>query len=167
MRGVGSLLAVELPDEFNGPVGYADHWLWLALLGLASVAVYYLTVVWLTRDRSRPEGLSWTGPDVSAARRQHLDRIARIEVAVRTGQASARDGHQQLSETVRSFVGSVSALPAPTMTLAEFRLHAPGSLTEAIELMYPPEFAADEIGQAPERFDDAVARARQLVASWS
>ncbi len=164
---VASSVAAELQDEFNGPVAYADRWLWLALLGLCLVAVYYLAVVWFTRDRAQPDRVSWARADVGTMRQRHLDRIARIEAAVRTGELPARDGHQQLSETVRAYVGAVSTLPAPTMTLDDFRRQAPRPLTEAIELMYPPEFAPDDIGRARERFDDAVAQARQLVVSWS
>lgn len=153
-------------DEFTGPVAYGDRWLWLALLGLTLVALYYLVVLWGTRER--PVGASsCQRPDVPSARRQHLERIDRIEAAVRSGRLAAREGHQQLSETVRSYVGAVSTLPAPTMALADFRREAPRALTDAIELMYPPEFAPDEVGQARERFDQAVLRARQLVASWS
>jgi hypothetical protein len=155
-----------LQDEFNGPVAYGDRWLWLALLGLCLVALYYLTVVWFTRDRSGPAA-PWTRIDVPSARQQHLDRIARIDAAVRAGEVPAREGHQQLSEAVRSYVGAVSSIPALTMTLADFRRQAPRPLTEAIELMYPPEFAPDDVGRARELFDDAVARARELVASWS
>ena len=155
-----------LQDEFNGPVAYGDRWLWLALLGLCLVAVYYLTVVWFTRDRSGPAS-PWTRIDVPSARQQHLDRIARIDAAVRAGEVPAREGHQQLSEAVRSYVGAVSSIPALTMTLADFRRQAPRPLTEAIELMYPPEFAPDDVGRARELFDDAVAKARELVASWS
>lgn len=159
--------AGQLQGEFNGPVAYGDRWLWLALLGLFLVAIYYLAVVWFTRDRTPSGAVSWARADVPTVRQQHLDRIARIEATVRAGEIPARDGHQQLSETVRSYVGAVSTIPAPTMTLADFRQQAPRPLTEAIELMYPPEFAPDDVGQARERFDDAVAKARQLVASWS
>ena len=162
MPGVG-----DLQDGFNGPVAYADRWRWFALLGLVLVAVYYLVVLVVTRDRSRPAAEAWNRADVPTARQQHLDRIARIEAEVRGGRVAARDGHQQLSETVRSFVGLVSSLPAPTMTLADFRLQAPRPLTDAIELMYPPEFAPDEVGEARERFDAAVDQARRLVSSWS
>lgn len=153
-------------DEFTGPVAYGDRWLWLALLGLTLVALYYLAVLWFTRER-RVGASAWERADVPSARRQHLERIDRIEAEVRTGRLAAREGHQQLSETVRSYVGAVSPLPAPTMALADFRREAPRALTDAIELMYPPEFAPDEVGQARERFDQAVLRARQLVASWS
>lgn len=160
------LAAADLPAEFNGPVSYGDRWIWLALLGLVLVALYYAAVVWFTRERS-PAALTWAPADVPSAREQHLARIDRIEADVRSGRASARDGHQQLSETVRSYVGTVSHLPAPTMTLADFRHQAPRVLTDAIELMYPPEFAPDDIGEAQERFDDAVGQARRLVTSWS
>lgn len=156
-----------LQDEFHGPVAYGDRWLWLALLGLGLVAAYYLTVLWATRDRSASEAATRRGADVPSARRMHLERIDRIEAGVRAGEVPPRDGHQQLSETVRSYVGTISSLPAPTMTLADFRRQAPRPLTAAIELMYPPEFAPDDVGEARERFDDAVAQARQLVATWS
>jgi hypothetical protein len=158
--------AADLPKEFHGPVAYGDRWIWLALLGLVLVALYYGAVVWFTRERA-PETIAWAPADVPSARQEHLDRIARIEADVRAGRVAARDGHQQLSEAVRSYVGLVTHLPAPTMTLADFRHQAPGALTDAIELMYPPEFAPDDIGEAQERFDDAVGRARRLVTSWS
>jgi hypothetical protein len=168
MLGAADLAsAAELQDEFNGPVAYGDRWLWLALLGLVLVALYYLAVVWFTRERSADGVIAWARADVPSARRLHLERIDRIEAGVRVGAVPPRDGHQQLSETVRSYVGEVSSLPAPTMTLADFRRQAPPPLTEAIELMYPPEFAPDDVGEARERFDDAVAKARRLVTSWS
>jgi hypothetical protein len=166
MPGVVSLVAAELQDEFNGPVAYGDRWLWFALLGLVLVAGYYLAVLWFTRER-KPATVLWGQADVPTARRKHLERIDRIEADVRSGQVAAREGHQQLSETVRSYVGAVSTLPAPTMALADFRRQAPRPLTDAIELMYPPEFAPDEVGEARERFDGAVDHARRLVASWS
>lgn len=160
------LTAAELQDEFNGPVAYADRWLWLALLGLVLVVVHYSAVLWLTRERGSA-AVTWSRADVPSARRVHLDRIDRIETEVRSGVVSARVGHQRLSEAVRSYVAAVSTLPAPTMTLADFQRQAPRPLVEAIALMYPPEFAPDDAGQARERFDDAVGRARRLVTSWS
>jgi len=153
-------------DEFTGPVAYGDRWLWLAVLALVLVALYYLAVLWFTRART-PGTAMGERADLPSARRQHLERIDRIEAEVRSGSLAAREGHQQLSETVRAYVGAVSSLPAPTMALADFRRQAPRPLTDAIELMYPPEFAPDQVGQARERFDQAVFQARQLVASWS
>lgn len=161
------LAVADLQEEFNGPVPYADRWIWLALLGLVLVGLYYLAVVWFTRERAVPAGVTWNATDVPTARRQHLERIDRIEAEVRGGTLPAREGHQQLSETVRSYAEIVTKLPALTMTLSDFRRQAPWALTEAIELMYPPEFAPDDVGEARERFDTAVAKARELVTSWS
>lgn len=161
------LATAELPAEFTGPVAYGDRWLWFALLGLTLVAVYYLVVLWATREQSGRVAVAGARADVPTARRLHLERIDRIEAAVRAGDVPPREGHQQLSETIRSYVAAVSTLPAPTMTLAEFRRQAPRPLTEAIELMYPPEFAPDDVGEARERFDGALDKARRLVTSWS
>lgn len=166
MLAAASTTAAELQEEFNGPVAYADRWIWLALLGLVLVGLYYLAVVWFTRERPVEAGVAWSA-DVPTARSQHLARIDRIETEVREGRLPARDGHQQLSETVRSWAELVTRLPALTMTLSDFRRQAPWALTETIELMYPPEFAPDEVGEAQERFATAVAKARQLVTSWS
>lgn len=166
LRAAG-LGAADLPEEFHGPVAYGDLWPWLAVLGLLLVAGYYAVALWLTRPR-RPMDAGWFGSaDVPSQRRAHLERIDRVEADVRAGRLSVRDGHQQLSEVVRSYVDAVSALPATSMALADFRVAAPRPLTDAIELMYPPEFAPDDAGEAAERFDEALGRGRRLVASWS
>lgn len=154
----------DLPEEFAGPVGYAGTWLWLAVAGLVLVACYYLAVWLLTRPRRARGGGRMV--DVPNARRVHLARIDAVEAEVRAGALHARLGHQQLSEVVRSYVDAVSPLPARTMALADFRAQAPAPLADAIELMYPPEFAP-EGPIAHERFDRAVHEARRLVASWS
>lgn len=156
--------AVELPEEFAGPVAYSDRWLWIALALGVAVLLYYATAWWLTRPRREPVAAR-PDVDVPDARRQHLDRIDRIEDDVRTGSLSPRAGHQQLSDVVRSYVASVTTLPARTMALADFRARAPQELVDAIELMYPPEFAPGDV-VARDRFDDAVGQARGLVTTW-
>ena len=75
---------------------------------------------------------------------------------------TARDGHQQLSGLVRGYVEESSGLPATRMSLADFHSRAP-HLVAAISLMYPPEFAPDDDGEAHERFDRAVSAARTVV----
>ncbi len=174
MPGGADVLAAAategLPEEFHGPVAYSALWPWLAVAGLLLVAGYYAVALWLTRPR-RPMAAGWFGrADVPSLRRVHLERIDRVEADVRAGRLSLRDGHQRLSEIVRSYVDAVSDLPATSMALADFRVAAPRPLTDAIELMYPPEFAPDDAdgpGLAAERFDEALRHARRLVASWS
>ncbi|MFC5728724.1 MULTISPECIES: hypothetical protein [Nocardioides] len=156
--------AVELPEEFAGPVAYSDRWLWIALVLAVLVLLYYAAAWWLTRPRQGPAAP--TDVEAPDARREHLDRIDRIEDEVRTGSLSPRGGHQELSDVVRSYVASVTTLPARTMALADFRARAPKELVDAIELMYPPEFAPDDV-VARDRFDDALGQARALVTTWS
>lgn len=159
--------ADELPEEFTGPVVYDDRWLWIAIALLVLVVLYYVVSWWLTRAPRVPV-VTRAPVDVPDARAVHLARIDELVAQVHDGRLSARSGHQQLSEIVRSWVATVTPLPARTMTLADFRDHAPRELVEAIELMYPPEFAPDADGHGdPAAFDDAVLRSRGLVRSWT
>lgn len=153
-----------MPEEFTGPVAYDDRWLWIAVALVAVVVVYYLASWWFTRP-PRVRVVERAPVDVPDARAQHLARIEELVTQVHDGRVSARGGHQQLSEIVRSWVATVTTLPARTMALADFRDRAPQQLVEAIELMYPPEFAPDV--DAMSTFDDAVRRARELVGSWT
>lgn len=153
-------------DDFQGPVAYADRWFWLAIGGLLVVAVFYLvvTLLWL-RGRRRAAAHGGRTVGVPNAKRSHLDRIAAIKAEVASGAVDAREGHQQLSETVRSFVGAVSSIDAAKMTLQDLRRDAPEPVVEAIALMYPPEFAHD--GDAAAQFDEAARQAEHVVSSWS
>jgi len=163
----GLMAGDELPDELQAPVGYDGPWLWLVVGGLVLVAVYYAAVWWLTRTGRSFGGGGIRRRDVPDARREHLLRLDRVEQEVAAGTLPVRVGHQRISETVRSYVGTVSSLPAPTMALADLRAHAPRELVEAVELMYPPEFAPADVGQATKRFAEALHRARRLVLRWS
>ncbi|GAA1532220.1 hypothetical protein [Nocardioides humi] len=158
-------LRADLPEEFSGPVGYADRWLWIALGLAVALAVYYLLAWWLTRP-PRPRTVARAGVPLPDVRQEHLARIDRIDALVRSGELAPRDGHQQLSEVVRDYVAAVTTLPARTMVLADFRDRAPAALVEVIELVYPPEFAPDD-AVARDLFDTAAERARGLVGDWS
>lgn len=155
----------EMPDEFTGPVAYADWWLWLALVLLVLVVAYYLVSWWVTRPPRIPT-IARPHVDVPTAQEDHLGRIDRVVAQVRAGALAPREGHQQLSEVVRSYVATVTTLPARTMALADFRERAPQELVDAIEVMYPPEFAPDAM-LAEDAFDSAVAQARSLVGTWT
>ncbi|KRB76848.1 hypothetical protein ASE01_08725 [Nocardioides sp. Root190] len=169
MRGAADAEGLDgevpgMPEEFTGPVAYDDRWLWIAVALLVLVVLYYLASWWFTRPR-RVRIVAGPPVDVPDARAEHLARIDELVARVQDGRTSARGGHQQLSEIVRSWVATVTTLPARTMALADFRDRAPQELVEAIELMYPPEFAPD-VDAAP-TFEDAVQRARRLVGSWT
>ena len=168
MRAAAEALAVDLPEEFTGPVGYADRWLWIAVGLAVALVVYYVLAWWFTRA-PRPVALARPGVALPDLRQQHLARIDQVEARVRAGEISPRDGHQQLSEVVRDYVAAVTTLPARSMALADFRDRAPLALVEVLELVYPPEFAPDGPDGPDSRdlFETAVDRARGLVATWS
>lgn len=160
---IGPSVLVGVPKEFHGPIDYADRWIWLALIALSLVGLYYAAVLLLTR--ARPTTPSPAPPPPPDLRARHLARIDDIAGAVQRGELSARDGHQQLSEVVRSYVEEITPLPARRMTLADLRLRGPRPLTEMIAEMYPPEFAPDD-GEAAEHFERALLHARGLVSTW-
>jgi len=160
---------VKLPAEFHGPIDYSDRWILLAVLALFLCAVYVAAVLWFTRERpAPPPPPPPPEPDVRA---EHLARIEEIAAAVHEGSTSLRDGHQQLSAAVRSYVERITPLPASRMSLADFRARSP-RLAEVIEAMYPPEFAPARPGQADREaeeaasFDHALQQARGLVSTW-
>ena len=159
--------AADLPEEFGEPVSYYDRWLWLALLALFVVVVYYAVVLVMTRAPSVPStSQRWRPFRPVDPQAEHLKKIDRIEYQARHEEIDFRKAHQQLSETVRSYVDTVTPLPAETMSLADLKALAPGELAQAIELMYLPAFAPGDVGKPRERFDAALHNARRLVSTW-
>ena len=148
--------------ELQPPAGYDDRWMWLAILAVVVVVVYYAAVLWWTRPRRgrRPRRLR------SDSRQAHLARLEAIETAFVDGWINAREGHQRISTTVRSFVAETSGVPTSAMTLADLERDGPEPLADVIGLIYPPEFVADE-SLAQREFRDAMDRAKRMVSSWT
>lgn len=157
------LVAASVPREFHGPMDYQDRWIWLALLALLLVGAYFLLVVRLTRTPPPPPPEPLSLADVRA---RHLARLDDLDAAVHAGQVGVRDGHQQLSEVVRSYVEEITPLPARTMALADLRQRAPRPLADLIETIYPPEFAPDADAAVVARFEEALRQARGVVTTW-
>lgn len=148
-------------DELQPPVGYDDRWLLLALLALGLVAAYYAAVLWWTRER--PPRAQRPGGGGSST---WLARLEEIGDAVARGELTARQGHQEISRTVRAFVVERSGVPATTMTLGDLEEQGPERLADLVALTYPPSFSPDEELPASV-FDEAAARARTLVTTWT
>lgn len=146
-------------DELQPPVGYDDRWVLLALLALGLVVVYFAAVLWWTR--ARPPRTSPAGPQTG-----WVARLDEISAAVARGELTARQGHQEISRTVREFAAERAGVPATTMTLEDFRDQGPERLAELMALTYPPSFSHDE-ELSTAAFDEAGARARTLVTTWT
>lgn len=152
--------------DLQGPAEYSAVWAILAIAGVVGVVTYYVAVLWWTRTRRTPTP---TRPEIAparGARRRHLRELDAVARRVRDGQISARQGHQEISATVRSFAQTMNGLPASSMTLSTLRDAGPRPLTDLVELLYAPAFAGDE-ADAAECFDQVLSQARQVVTSWS
>ncbi len=156
----------DVSTGLQGPVDYSERWAWLALAALVAVAVYYAAVVWWTRAPRATTGPARQARPTRSARRRHLRRLDVVARQVRDREITAREGHQQVSATVRGFVQSVSDLRAGSMSLATLRATAPEPLVALVTDLYEPAFAGDEPAAAA-TFDDTVARAREVVTSWT
>ncbi|NHA00439.1 hypothetical protein G5V59_11230 [Nocardioides sp. W3-2-3] len=93
MRAAGEPVP-GMPEEFTGPVGYADRWLWIAVALPVLVVLYYLAAWWFTR-RPRPSVVTAAVVDVPDVRRAHLARIDALAEDVHSGRTTPRVGHQQ------------------------------------------------------------------------
>jgi hypothetical protein len=146
------------PGELSGPVDYSPTWAVVAAVAVGAVVLYFAAVLWLTRE---------PGP-VSArrARRRELRRLDRVVAEVAAGTVSAREGHQQVSAIVRTFVEAVSPLPASSMTLEGLRPVGPAAVTALLDELYEPAFAGDE-AYAAQCFPTTARRAREVLTSWT
>jgi hypothetical protein len=145
--------------EFTGPTAYAPWLTWLAVLLPLLVVAWYAGVTWWARP-PRPRRHD---PDT---RREHLERLDRVEVEVATGDRSLRWAHQAISEIVRSFAAEAGAVDVRPMTLEQLRVHGHAGLVDVVALVYPPEFAPGVEGEPAERLAPALADARAVITGW-
>lgn len=146
--------------EFTGPTSYAPWLTWLAVLLPVLVVAWYAGVTWWARSPRRPE----VGPETR--RREHLERLDRVEAEVAAGDLSLRAAHRAISEIVRSFAAAAGPVDARPMTLEQLRVHGPAGLVDVVALVYPPEFAPGAHGEPAERLAPALADARAVIAGW-
>ncbi len=152
-------------DEFVGPVGYSGPLTWLPLVLVACVIAYYAWVLTRREPVEETDDFRPVKNPLDAAKTKRLADIDRIDNAVRLGRMPVRIAFQQLSVAVRGFVGDVTDLPARSMTAGELREATDPRVADAIEAMYTPEFAPDDV--LAEDFETSVRSVRELVRTWS
>lgn len=147
--------------EFTGPTSYSPWLTWLAVLMPVLLIAWYAGVTWWARS---PRRHSAVGPETR--RREHLERLDRVEAEVAAGNLSLRAAHQAISEIVRSFAATVGEVDTRPMTLEQLRVHGHAGLVDVVALVYPPEFAPGAQGEPAERLAPALADARAVIAGW-
>ena len=159
---------MHVADDLAPPVDYSAGWLVVAGVLVAAVLAWNLGVLWWGRPPRSRRSAPPRPAELDAVRREHLDRLDRIEAAVRDGSLDLRAAFQQLSATARSFVHEVSDVPATYLTLTDLRTAEVPVVVAALDVIYPPEFAP-EIGAAGvATFEEALHRSREVVtASWT
>lgn len=153
--------------ELSPLLQYAPGPMVLAIGILALIIIWVTVIIWITRRR--PEKSLRTLPaappvviDNSQLKAQYLERINQIQAEFDGQRIRARIAHQQLSDTLRSFVADVARAPVRSMTLSELKRTQYVPLSTAIDSYYQPEFAAVESGSVASAAD----LARKVVTEW-
>lgn len=156
---------MDADPTFLPPGSYALTWPLLGGLLLLALVVW-VAVVWLSgrppeelRRAPMPPGA------LARARAETLARIDEIEASVHAGERSAREGHHELSRTVRRFVADVSGLDAEHMTAADLRERGPEHLADLVATYYPSQFGVRE--SEPPSITAAARAGREVVGGWS
>lgn len=156
---------MDADPTFLPPGSYALTWPLLGALLLLAFVVW-ATVVWLSgrppeelRRAPMPPGA------LAKARAEALARIDAVEASVHAGETSARQGHHELSRTVRRFVADVAGLDAERMTAADLRARGPERLAGLVETYYPSQFGVRE--SEPPTITSAAQAGREVVGGWS
>jgi hypothetical protein len=148
-------------DELTGPLGYSG---WLAALAVTCVAVVlgvHALLAWRGL-RADPRRVHVERPP-AGLRDATLARIDAIGAEVAAGRLDRRSATTALSPLVRGFVGAVTGRPLASMTLADLEASRLPRVPELVGVLYPPQFAPESSVDTL----DLVARAREVVATWS
>jgi hypothetical protein len=151
-------------SELTDPVAYSGWWLVLAVALPLLVVCWYVGITWWSRDVRLPSGSRRDA--LTSVRREHLERLDRVEAAVAAGTLSLRSAHQSISDIVRSFVARAGDVDARTMALEQLRVATPGPVVDVIALVYPPAFQPGDQGRPAERLARALTQARAVVNGW-
>lgn len=153
--------------EIFGPQSYSSGWVFGGFAALVALVAIPVLIGWFTRERPTRPGTSATPADPHQARANCLARIASIRRQHASGHLSDRLAHQEISQTVRTFIATTTQWPVDRMVLSQVqaRLHADPrftSLTQWLELLYPAQF--DPAVQRS--VADTAAEAERLVSTW-
>ncbi|MCR5403234.1 MAG: hypothetical protein K6E91_05355 [Butyrivibrio sp.] len=106
-------------------------------------------------------------PQVLAGmKNQYIGRIQRLLNEYQAGVFDKREGYQQLSAIIRSFVHEATGINVETLTAAEVKRMGILKLDKLMEEYYVPEFAEDERGKDKDLLSSCNT-AMGVIKSWS
>jgi len=153
-----------VPDtELIPPVGYGGAWLVIGIALLVLVVATILVILLVRARKHAPSPAPLPPGGIAGLRAGYHARITEIEADFAAQRISARSAHQRLSAVVRKYAHAVSGVDAPVMTLTELQSSSLPSVTAAVAEYYPASFESADRNE----ISSAVARARQVIESWS
>ena len=97
---------------------------------------------------------------------QYVGKVQALINAYRQNTISKRDGYQQLSAIIRSFVHEVTGINVENYTVTEIKAFGMKKLDALMEEYYVPEFAEDEKAQ-DKNFEASCYNALGVIKTWS
>jgi hypothetical protein len=101
-----------------------------------------------------------------ALKEQYVSRVQAIIKGYTEGTVSKRDGYQQLSFVIRSFVHEVTGINVENYTISEVKAMGIRKLDILMEEYYVPEFAEDEKARDKD-LTKSCNTAMGVIKSWS
>ncbi len=135
----------------------------LVILGIARIMPY------LKKEKKIPSvarKVAMTPGLLQALKEQYVTRVQALVGLYRDGKVGKRDGYQQLSYVIRSFVHEVTGINVENYTKSEVKAMGIRNLDILMEEYYVPEFAEDERGRDKD-LEKSCNTAMGVIRSWS
>lgn len=158
-------VAESPPPGFYPPDPYAPIWVWVGAGILVVVALWYVLVWRVTRERPVVIPPRATPERMSRLRADYVRQIDAVVRRTESGEITDRRAHQQISVLLRHFVQEASGVRAPTMTLTDLTASGPRltPVSRVVAALYPGEFAPQET----RTLAGAAAAAKEVVSRWT
>ena len=160
--------------ELQDPFGYS-WWVYLiaAVILLSALAilgyVFYQAYKLLKPGKKvsqAPRRIQLTGEMLGRLKQQYISQIHDILAAYTAQKVDKRDGYQQLSAVIRSFIHEATGINVENFTVKEARAMGLKKLVPLMEEYYVPEFAEDEKGKDKDLVKSCQT-AMGVIRSWS
>ena len=162
--------SVKLQDVFE-----YSWWVYLAFAILLLFALGFVIFAaakaapYLKKEKKIPSvarKVALTPGLLFALKNQYMARVQEIVNAYRGGSVNKREGYQQLSLVIRSFVHEVTGINVENYTIKEVRAMGIRKLDLLMEEYYVPEFAEDEKAE-DKNLEKSCTTAMGVIRSWS